>query len=230
MYTEQAYIESWTKDILSDIYAIFIAFAAVSLYIVLFIGSFSPIHCRCFVALAGISAIILSFFSSFGLLFYFGLHFSSFHAWLPCLAMSIGVEHMFVLCNAIDQTRLENSAYDRIHEALSHAGPAITMTTLTTCLAFLSGMLSSLQALRSFCLFASVITASLYVSNMTIFLAVVVWDTQRVEALKRECFGLFCCKENSRICCKGKLASPKQRDFTGNVKFKIADSGSARGS
>jgi len=85
-------------------------------------------------------------------------------------------------------------------------------------------MFSSLQALRSFCLYAAVTTAMLYINNMTIFLAVVVWDTRRVEKLKRECFGLFCCAENSRWCFKGKLASPKQRDFTGNVKFKVADS------
>ena len=95
--------------------------------------------------------------------------------------MSIGVEHMFVLCNAVDRTKLENSAYDRIHEALSHAGPAITITSLTTCAAFLSGMLSSLEALRSLCLFATVTTAMLYLSNMTLFLAVVVWDTRRVS-------------------------------------------------
>ena len=106
----------------------------------------------------------------------------------------------------------------------------MTITTLATCSAFLSGMLSSLQALQSFCLFATVTTAMLYFSNMTFFLAVVVWDTRRVQNLKKECFNLCCCSESSRFCCKGKLASHKQRDYTGNIKFRIADINSARSS
>ena len=122
----------------------FIAVIAVALYITIFIGSFSPIHCRCIVALAGIVSIALSTFAGFGLLYYCGMNTSTFHSWLPFLSMSIGVEHMFVICNAVDRTQYKNSAYDRIHEALSHAGPAMTITTLTTCLAFLSGMFSSL--------------------------------------------------------------------------------------
>ena len=94
--------------------------------------------------------------------------------------MSIGVENMFVICTAVDQTSLDNDAYIRIHEALSHAGPSLTITSLTTCFAFASGMLSSLEALRSFCLFATVCVAILYMSSMTLFLAVVIWDTRRV--------------------------------------------------
>ena len=137
-------------------------------------------HCRCIVALAGILTVILSFFSGFGLLYFCGLHTSTFHAWIPFILMSIGVENMFVICTAVDQTSLDNDAYIRIHEALSHAGPSLTITSLTTCFAFASGMLSSLEALRSFCLFATVCVAMLYMSSMTLFLSVVIWDTRRV--------------------------------------------------
>ena len=157
-----------------------LASSVVGFYIIIFMGSCTPIHCRVIVALGGIVSVILSFFAGFGLLYYCGLHTSTFHAWLPFLLMCIGVEHMFVICNAIDQTDLTHSAYQRIHEALSHAGPAITITSLTTCIAFAFGMISSLQAIRSFCLFATVCIAMLYFSNFTIFLAVVVWDTNRV--------------------------------------------------
>ena len=123
--------------------------------------------------------------------------------------MCIGVEHMFVICNAIDQTSLYRSAYGRVHEALSHAGPAITITSITTGLAFAFGMLSSLEALRSFCLFATVCIVMLWISNMTLFLAVVVWDTRRVNEKRKECFGICCCAEDSALCCGGKLAAQK---------------------
>ena len=95
--------------------------------------------------------------------------------------MSIGVEHFFNICTAVDQSTLNNTAYIRIHEGLSHAGPSITITSLTTIIAFACGMFSSLEALRSFCLFACVCVTMLYFTNMTFFLAVVVWDTRRVQ-------------------------------------------------
>ena len=77
-------------------------------------------------------------------------------------------------------------------------------------------MFSTLEALRSFCIYATVCVALLYVNNMTFFLAVVVWDTRRVEYRKKDCFGLCCCKEDSLIFCRGKLASVKQQEFSGN--------------
>ena len=205
-----------------------IASASVAVYIILFLGAFSPMHCRCLVALAGAVSVVLSFFSGFGLLFLCGQSYSTFHSWLPFLLMAIGVEHMFVICGAVDQTDLNSSAYSRIHEALSHAGPAITVTTLATCLAFASGAVSSLEALRSFCTFATVCIAMLYFVNMTFFLAVVVWDTRRVQDRKKECFGLCCVRENSRLCCKGRCSSPKQREYSGNVQFAVADINSIR--
>lgn len=146
----------------------------------LFLGSFSPMHCRVVVALAGITSVIMSLFAAFGLLSYCGQSTSNFHSWLPFLSMCIGVEHYFNICTAIDLSSLNNTSYLRIHEGLSHAGPSITITSLTTVIAFACGMLSSLEAIRSFCLFAGVCITVLYFTNMTLFLAVVVWDTRRV--------------------------------------------------
>ena len=95
-------MESWVRDVKEDLISIAIAALAVSLYIILFLGSFSPIHCRCLVALGGILSVTISFFSGFGLLYFCGQYTSSFHSWLPFLLMCIGVEHMFVICQAID--------------------------------------------------------------------------------------------------------------------------------
>ena len=65
-------MESWVEDIKEDLISIIIAALAVSLYIILFLGSFTPIHCRCMVALGGIFSVALSFFAGFGLLYYCG--------------------------------------------------------------------------------------------------------------------------------------------------------------
>ena len=90
------------KDINDDLPSVFVAAAMVGIYISMFLGSFSPIHCRCIVALASVVSMTLSFFASFGLLYYCGFHTSTFHSWLPFLVLSIGVEHCFVMCGAVD--------------------------------------------------------------------------------------------------------------------------------
>ena len=124
---------------------------------------------------------------------------------------------MFVMCNAVDQTDLSQTAYNRIHKALGHAGPAITITSLTNALAFAFGALSSLEALTSFCLFATMCIIFLYIWVMTIFLCVVVWDTERVHKKQTECCNMLsvCCGEKNPICCCGVCTTPKQRKWAG---------------
>ena len=197
-------------DIADDLPNVVFACTAVSLYLILFLGSFTPIHCRCTVAIAGIISVALAFFATQGLLSFCGLRSSTFNLWLPVLLCFISLENMFSICGALDQTNLEWSAYTRLHNALSVAGPAITITTVTTCVAFAFGTLSSLKALNSFCIFACVCVVMLYFCSFTVFLSVVVWDTRRVQDRRKECLGACCCVENSLFCCLGKFASPKQ--------------------
>ena len=99
------------------------------------------------------------------------------HGSLPFLIFAVGIEHMYVICEAVDQVPFEKTPYQRVHEGLSKAGPAITITSLTTAAAFALGIISSMEAIRSFCLFATVCILIQYMSMMTLFLAVVVWDT-----------------------------------------------------
>ena len=96
-------MESWAKDVNHDMNNIFIAAIIVLLYLVCSLGSFSPIFCRGTVALSGSLSIILSASAGFGLLFYCGQKISSLHASLPFLIIAVGVEHMYVICEAIDQ-------------------------------------------------------------------------------------------------------------------------------
>ena len=225
MFTTQGYVDSWSTDVNKDLLSLPLAMGAASLYCFLFLGYFSPIHCRCRLATAGIIAIVLSIFSGFGVLFYIGLERSTFHFWLPFISMFVGIEHMFVLCDAVDDCGLQKDAYSRVHEAVAHAVPAMSITTLATCLAFLSGiMFTSLEALQSFCYFATVCLAMLYLNNMTFFLAVLVWDVKRVDRMEKDCFNLCCLEENSFICCFGRCGQTKQREY----KFKVANINSFR--
>ena len=141
--------------------------------------------------------------------------------------IGIGVDDMFIICNALDQTSLKLTRRERFIEALRHAGPSITITSLTDCMAFLAGASSKIVGIKSFCLFASITVSMLYLSVMTIFLCIVYWDTWRVTKRYKECCGMCFCKENSRLFCKGKLLSNPQREFSGipliDVKTELAN-------
>ena len=89
---------------------------------------------------------------------------TSIHNLIPFLLLGVGVDDMFVLCNAIDQTPLHYTAEKRIQEAVKHAGPSITITSFTNALAFYFGSMTSLIAVRSFCIFATVCICMLYLT------------------------------------------------------------------
>ena len=128
---------------------------------------------------------------------------SEVHDTMPILMLGIGVDDMFVICNALDQTSLKYSAEKRLKEALRHAGPSITITSLTNCLAFLSGTVTSIPAVKSFCFFCAVTITLLYLSVLTVFVPVVYWDTRRVASKRKELCGICFCAEDSVLFCRG---------------------------
>ena len=193
LFSLQGLFDSFSEDIEFDQNLIVMAILAVGIYTFLALGNCSPIHCRCYVALTGLICIILAYTCGFGLMFIFGAKTTGVHTLIPFLLIGIGVDDMFVMCNALDQTKLEDKAFVRIHAALGHAGPAITITSLTNALAFALGALSSLEALKSFCLFASMTIVFLYLLVMTVFLCILIWDTRRVEKKWTECCNLLSC-------------------------------------
>jgi Niemann-Pick C1 protein len=186
-----------------------IAIMLVAVYTILVLGTFSHMHCRLVVSLMGLFCVGLSYAAGFGFSFYCGGETAGVHNLMPFLLIGIGVDDMFVICNAVDQTDLFKPANERIREAMKHAGPSITITSLTNTLAFAFGGLNSLTSLRSFCLFAAACVMMLYLVVMSVFLCVVIWDTERVGRKKGECCGLFMCKMDSIFCCRGSCLSAK---------------------
>lgn len=217
VFSVQGLFDAISEDVNYDLNLIILAIILVGLYTFFTLGNCSPMYCRCLGALCGLVCIIFAYTTGFGFMFIVGGKTDGVHQLLPFLLLGIGVDDMFVMCNAVDQTDLSDKAYNRIHKALGHAGPAITITSLTNALAFAFGALSSLEALTSFCLFATMCIIFLYIWVMTIFLCVIVWDTRRVSEKKTECCNLtsFCCGEKNPICCCGVCTTPKQRAWSG---------------
>merc|ERR1719232_1297335 len=72
---------------------------------------------------------------------------------------------------------------------MSHAGAAITITSVTNFMAFGIGATSSLPALRSFCMYASIGILTIFFFQITWFVALLTIDEKRVEQRRNGC----CC-------------------------------------
>ena len=209
----------WFNEVLDQLlgdttYAI-IAVSLIVIYCAVFLGSFSPIHCRLVVALTGVMTVLLACLSGFGICLLYGWKITELNNVLPVLMLGIGVDDMFVICNAVDQQPLTLPASERIKRGMLHAGPSITITSLTDAIAFFIGSTSSLLSVKAFCVYCGVTVIMLYSCVITFFLSVLVCDVHRVERRGKECCGLCCCAEDSAICCSGRFLTPLQREFSG---------------
>lgn len=74
----------------------------VAAYSILFMGSFSPIHCRAAAAGITLLCVMLSYTAATGLMFILGGRVAGIHNLLPFLLIGIGVDDMFVISAAVD--------------------------------------------------------------------------------------------------------------------------------
>lgn len=74
----------------------------VSVYCIIFMGSFSPIHFRSAAGAIALLCVGLSYGSSAGLAYLVGSKSAGIHNLLPFMLIGIGVDDMFVISSAID--------------------------------------------------------------------------------------------------------------------------------
>lgn len=93
---------AFREDILADLNMIQVAIILVAVYTVVVLGTFSTIHCRLVVSLMGLVCVGISYASGFGLMYLMGGQTAGVHNLMPFLLIGIGVDDMFVICNAVD--------------------------------------------------------------------------------------------------------------------------------
>ena len=158
--------------------------------------------------------VLLSTIAGFGLCYALGWKKTYANEPIPLIMLGIGVDDIFVIINSLDQVSFNLPTTERLKLALRHAGPTISITSLTNALAFLAAMSSQLVALQSFSIFSFSCILLLYTAMMTLYLPVVYWDTQRVAKRNKECCGLLCCAEDSKLFCKGRFLAQSKHNYS----------------
>lgn len=178
-FTRDAWGRSFIANVFEDLILMAFAMSLIVTYSIFVLGGMSPILFRSLTAMIGVSIVALSLTCGYGIAFAIGLKVSRFHDILPFMIMGIGVDDMFVIVNTVDQTPQHLSAKERFRTGLAHAGPSVTITSVTNALAFFVGALSTLPAIRSLCIFAGIIICTLYFGFLTIFSPWFYHDLQR---------------------------------------------------
>ncbi|KAI6205291.1 Patched domain-containing protein 3 [Aphelenchoides besseyi] len=102
-------------------------------------------------ALMGIVVSSFAIGSSGGLLLAMGVPYISQVTVMPFLAFAIGVDDIYVMLGAWQDTKRTLPPEKRMAQTLEEAGSAITVTSLTSCLSFGIGTFSSTPAISIFC-------------------------------------------------------------------------------
>lgn len=129
-----------------------------------------------------------------------GESFSALSLAVAFIIYGVGIDDTFVLVDAYarinrdfpkrkGQTTRDYIEHN-IHEAYVETSDAITLTTLTDCVAFFTGASLDVLAMRGFCITAGIAVLSVFVLQSTFFLPCLVLDERR-RLGKR--YDVFCC-------------------------------------
>lgn len=159
-------------------------------------GSIDTLVSRQALVQAGVISAGLAVPLAFGLCAIVGIKFVLLNASLPFLAIGLGIDDAFVLQAALSRMPRRWGLRKRLAVTMREAGVAITVTSITDCLAFaVGGLLTQQRGVQNFCLYAVATVLCDYVLQITFFTAWMVLDARR-EAQGR-----------SAMCC-GRVAHP----------------------
>ncbi|XP_072170373.1 patched domain-containing protein 3-like [Diadema setosum] len=119
--------------------------------------------------LIGVLSASLAIVSSIGFLSYCGLSFNEIVSLMPFLIIGVGVDNMFIMIAGWRQLSIYMPVHERMGHTYSEAAVSITITNLTTVLAFIIGATISLPAIRAFCIYAGVAMMFAYFYQITFF-------------------------------------------------------------
>ena len=170
-----------------------LGYVVVFVYVQIMLGKLNMVEARPMLSVIGITSVVMGIGISYGICFSFGLIYSIVNNVLPFLLLALGIDDMFVIMQALHNLTPDEKKADmpiRIGYAMKNAGASIVITSATDIAAFAVGAFTSLPALHSFCLYASVGIIAIFILQVTFFVAWIPFDEKRIQS-----------KRNSFLCC-----------------------------
>jgi len=170
-----------------DAYLMAGGYLLMFIYTIVMLGKLNTLEVRLFLSVSGIVSIFMGLGIALSLSSLLGYPYTPMHAALPFLCLGIGIDDMFVIVQCWtnmkrDPTSLGLTIADRMGIALKHAGVSVTVTSLTDVFAFGIGAVTQMPGLESFCVCTAIGLGSIYLLQVSWFVAWMTLDEQRVES------------------------------------------------
>ncbi|XP_014213139.1 protein patched homolog 2-like [Copidosoma floridanum] len=207
-----------SDSIFHDIDKLVLGIVIMSIYVMLILSKFNWIELRFWLTFVAMFCITGAFIVAIGLCSLAGIPYGPVHTSLPFMLMGLGVDDTFVMMASWEEVNsqlrhLGKPLPERVALALSHAGAAISVTSLTDVVAFVIGASTILPSLNSFCIYAAVGVLVTFVLQVTFFVAFFTLDCERAESKRN---GLLPCVTHPSF------GSPTKRPHE-SVSWKVID-------
>jgi predicted RND superfamily exporter protein len=106
---------------------------------------------------------------------------------LPFVIFGVGLDDAFIISGSYDRTDTKKEPEDRIHDTIEDIGISITLTTITSALAFGLGALSTIPTVYWLCYYAFTTILFVYIYQLTFFVACIILDERRVQQNRHDC-------------------------------------------
>jgi Niemann-Pick C1 protein len=142
--------------------------------------------------IVGILIVLMSVSASVGLFSAAGIKVTLIIAEvIPFLVLAVGVDNIFLIVHEFERVNIshpEGAIPERVARALGRMGPSILLSALTETTAFALGCAVGMPAVRNFAAYAAGAVFINALLQVTMFIAVLSLNQQRVENNRADCF------------------------------------------
>jgi len=189
-FATNSYAAEFERAIFKDIPLTFMVAAIMVVFTCVVFFKAHKVQSRSVLGIASVFTITMSVFIGHGVMFIVGIPFTNMTMMLPFVVYGIGLDDTFIVTGAYFRTDPKKDPVDRIIESMEEVGLSISLTTITTMVAFAMGCISSIPAIRWLCIYALTSIGFDFIFQVTLFIACLVIDERRIQANRRD---IFCC-------------------------------------
>ncbi|KAL0740960.1 hypothetical protein Bca4012_082473 [Brassica carinata] len=192
--SESSIEEELKRESTADVITIAISYLVMFAYISLTLGDAPRLNSfyitsKVLLGLSGVLLVMLSVLGSVGFFSAVGMKSTLIiMEVIPFLVLAVGVDNMCILVHAVKRQEQDLLLERRISNALMEVGPSITLASLAEILAFAVGAYIKMPAVRVFSMFAALAVLLDFILQVTAFVALIVFDFQRTEDKRVDCF------------------------------------------
>ncbi|CAH1141196.1 unnamed protein product [Phyllotreta striolata] len=198
-YSAERSIEDEIEDLSkSTVSTVAISYSVMFVYITLMLGKYTSyknfmVDSKFSLALGGILIVFSSVGSAIGICGYFNVVTTMLTIEVvPFLVLAVGVDNIFIIVQTHQrkERRKDLSIAENIGETMAQVGPSMFLTSASEIFCFGIGTLSTMPAVHTFAMYATLAILLDFILQITAFVALLSLDDQRCESNRLD---VLCC-------------------------------------